>query len=82
MTLYKKTILFAVNVMHSKALAAFFRAAGITTEHLGGEMESRKNRGRLGRVAAVSILNHQECNRWRSILIPKPENKLTQNTMP
>lgn len=44
------TIAFAVNVEHSKALTAEFRAAGVSTEHLDGNTPKKQREAILARV--------------------------------
>lgn len=82
----KKTILFAVNVMHSKAIAAKFRAAGITCEHLDGETPHDERKAILDRfksgttkiISNCAILTEGfDCPDSEAVVIARPTTSVT-----
>ncbi|BAY46612.1 putative helicase [Scytonema sp. HK-05] len=82
----KKTILFAVNVMHSKAIAAKFRAAGITCEHLDGETPHDQRKAILDRfksgttkiISNCAILTEGfDCPDSEAVVIARPTTSVT-----
>ena len=82
----KKTILFAVNVMHSKAIAAKFRAAGISCEHLDGETPQSERKAILDRfksgttkiISNCAILTEGfDCPDSEAVVIARPTTSVT-----
>lgn len=57
----KKTVVFAVNVEHSQAIAAAYSEAGIPAEHLDGETPDRDRRAVLERFKAGEIVVLSNC---------------------
>jgi superfamily II DNA or RNA helicase len=57
----KKTIIFAVNVMHSKQIAAAFCADGITCEHLDGDTPNNQRKEILDRFRSGQTLVISNC---------------------
>ena len=57
----KKTVIFAVNVEHSKAIAAAYRTAGIAAEHLDGSIKDADRRAVLDRFRAGETLVLSNC---------------------
>ena len=51
-----RTVLFAVTVEHSQAMAAAFVAAGVPAEHVDGEMSSAERDGILARLRSGQTL--------------------------
>lgn len=52
----KRTVVFAVDVIHSKAITAALQIAGIPTEHLDGKTSADERDGILGRLASGATL--------------------------
>ena len=82
----KKTILFAVNVMHSKAIATKFRAVGIAAEHLDGDTppDERKailNRFKSGITTLISncaiLTEGFDCPDAEAVVIARPTSSVT-----
>jgi len=57
----KKTVVFAVNVEHSKAIAAAYIAAGITAEHLDGDTSPNERAAILERFRSGETLILSNC---------------------
>lgn len=57
----KKTVVFAVNVAHSKAIAAAYLAAGVPAEHLDGETPSEERAAILNRFRSGETLILSNC---------------------
>ena len=57
----KQTVVFAVNVDHSKAIAAAYTQAGIPAEHLDGETPDRDRRATLERFRTGEITVLSNC---------------------
>ncbi|MDY6937498.1 MAG: DEAD/DEAH box helicase [Cyanobacteriota bacterium] len=57
----KQTVVFAVNVDHSKAIAQAYSQAGIPAEHLDGETPDRDRRATLERFRAGEITVLSNC---------------------
>lgn len=47
----KKTVIFAVDVKHSKAIALAYQETGITAEHLDGETPASEREAILEKVS-------------------------------
>ena len=82
----KKTILFAVNVMHSKAIATKFRANGIAAEHLDGDTPPDKRKAILDRfksgitkiISNCAILTEGfDCPDAEAVVIARPTSSVT-----
>jgi len=58
----KKTVVFAVNVEHSRAIAAAFCEAGISAEHLDGTTKDDERRSVLNRFATGETLVLSNCD--------------------
>ena len=59
---FKRTVIFASSLEHSKALASRFRANGIGAEHLDGDTPEKERRGILQRFSSgetLVITNYQ-----------------------
>jgi superfamily II DNA or RNA helicase len=48
----RQTVIFAVNVEHSRAIVQQFQAAGICCEHLDGQTPDHERDGILARLAS------------------------------
>ncbi len=57
----KRTVVFTVDVKHSKAIAAAYTEAGIPAEHLDGETSERKRNAILDRFRRGEILILSNC---------------------
>lgn len=57
----RRTITYAVNVEHSKAICAEFAAQGIPTEHLDGNTPTEERRAILARLSSGATLNVVNC---------------------
>lgn len=57
----KRTVCFAVDVIHSKAITEAFTAAGIPAEHLDGKTPKPEREGMLARLAAGRTLVLSNC---------------------
>lgn len=58
----KKTVVFAVNVAHSQAIAAAYRSAGVPAEHLDGDTSSDERAAILDRFKSGETLILSNCN--------------------
>lgn len=57
----KKTVVFAVTIEHSKAIAQAYQEAGVPAEHLDGETPSDERKAILARFAAGETLVLTNC---------------------
>lgn len=57
----RRTVAFAVNVEHSKAIAAAFRASGVTAEHVDGATPADERAAILGRLRTGQTLVVSNC---------------------
>ena len=82
----KKTVIFAVNVSHSKAIAFQFRAAGMACEHLDGETPADERREILDRfrsgetqiITNCAILTEGfDCPDSEAAIIARPTTSVT-----
>lgn len=82
----KKTIVFAVNVLHSQAIAAQFRAANMACEHLDGETPQDERREILDRfrngstqiITNCAILTEGfDCPDSSALIIARPTTSVT-----
>lgn len=82
----KKTVIFAVNVMHSKKIAAAFCADGITCEHLDGDTPNNQrqailDRFRSGQTLVISncaiLTEGFDCPDSRAAVIARPTSSVT-----
>lgn len=58
----KRAVVFAVNVAHSQDIVRRFTEAGVTAEHVDGEMEKAQREAVLARFAAGETLVVSNCN--------------------
>jgi|GEM_PF-122226 len=82
----QKTIIFAVNVAHSKAIASQFQSAGMACEHLDGETPQDERRGILDRfrsgetqiITNCAILTEGfDCPDSEAAIIARPTTSVT-----
>jgi superfamily II DNA or RNA helicase len=82
----KKTIIFAVNVMHSKQIAAAFCADGIKSEHLDGDTPNNQRKAILDRfrsgqtqvISNCAILTEGfDCPDSLAAVIARPTSSVT-----
>jgi superfamily II DNA or RNA helicase len=82
----KKTVIFAVNVMHSKQIAVAFCADGITCEHLDGDTPNNQRKAILDRfrsgqtlvISNCAILTEGfDCPDSRAAVIARPTSSVT-----
>ncbi|MCG6134008.1 MAG: DEAD/DEAH box helicase family protein [Nostoc sp. LLA-1] len=82
----KKTVIFAVNVMHSKEIAAVFYADGITCEHLDGDTPNNERKAILDRfrsgqtqvISNCAILTEGfDCPDSGAVVIARPTSSVT-----
>ncbi|MBD2342445.1 DEAD/DEAH box helicase [Calothrix sp. FACHB-156] len=82
----KKTIIFAVNVMHSKQIAAAFCADGIKSEHLDGDTPNNERKAILDRfrsgqtqvISNCAILTEGfDCPDSLAAVIARPTSSVT-----
>ncbi|MBD2255862.1 DEAD/DEAH box helicase [Nostoc parmelioides] len=82
----KKTVIFAVNVIHSKQIAAAFCADGITCEHLDGETPNDErqailDRFRSGQTQVISncaiLTEGFDCPDSSAAVIARPTSSVT-----
>lgn len=58
----KRTVIFAINVAHSEAIAARYNQAGIAAEHIDGSTPAVERRAILTRFAAGKTMVLTNCN--------------------
>lgn len=82
----KKTVIFAVNVSHSQAIASVFQKAGIRCEHLDGETPQEDRIAILGRfrsgttqiISNCAILTEGfDCPDSQAVIIARPTSSVT-----
>ncbi|WP_414541714.1 DEAD/DEAH box helicase family protein [Nostoc sp. CCY0012] len=82
----KKTVIFAVNVMHSKEITAVFYADGITCEHLDGDTPNNERKAILDRfrsgqtqvISNCAILTEGfDCPDSGAVVIARPTSSVT-----
>ncbi|MEO0854440.1 MAG: helicase-related protein, partial [Cyanobacteria bacterium J06648_11] len=60
--LNKRTVIFAINVSHSEAIAARYTQAGIATEHIDGSTPAKDRRAILERFSTGETMVLTNCN--------------------
>jgi DNA repair protein RadD len=80
-----RTVLFAINIAHSKELTDVFRGAGIAAEHVDGVMSKKQRRALIARVRSgktqvvtnVAILGEGfDCPELKCVVLARPTMSL------